>query len=139
MIRISKDLLAKIHEHSRRTYPEECCGFLLGKVNDGHRLVSDVQAASNARMDERRRRFLITPDEYRQAEAASRAKQLDVVGFYHSHPDYEARPSAYDFEHAWPWFSYVIVSVNEAEPKEIRSWVINDDRRNFSEEQVLIV
>ena len=139
MIKLPKEVLTKIHKHSRRVYPEECCGFLLGQVNDGHKLVSEIQTASNARTEERRRRFLITADEYRQVEAGSRGKQLEVVGFYHSHPDQKARPSAYDLEYAWPWFSYLIVSVEQREPKEVSSWVVDDDRRNFSEEQILIV
>lgn len=139
MIKISKDLLSEINEHGKRTYPEECCGFLLGVANERQKLVHEVQASSNALMVERQRRFLITPDEYRRTEVASRAKSLEVIGFYHSHPDYEARPSAFDLEHAWPWFSYVIVSVEQGEPTETTSWVIDDERRNFSEEKLFII
>ncbi len=139
MIKLPRSLLTEIYGHSQRAYPEECCGFLLGRSSDGQRLVIQTQPTSNARMDDRQRRFLINPDEYLRTEAESEAKDLEIIGFYHSHPDHEARPSSYDFENAWPWFSYVIVSVTRGNPKEVTSWVVDDDRRKFTEEPVLIV
>lgn len=138
MIRIPYNLLAKIREHSQCSYPEECCGFLLGRTLDDLKLVSEVRAASNARQDERHRRFFITSEEYQRVAIAARAKQLDIVGFYHSHPDIEACPSQFDTEHAWPWFSYIIVSVHRGKFKIVRSWVIDDERENFIEEEVYV-
>ncbi|MEE9187253.1 MAG: M67 family metallopeptidase, partial [Bacteroidota bacterium] len=89
-----RSLLTEIYGHSQRAYPEECCGFLLGRSSDGQRLVIQTQPTSNARIDERQRRFLINPDEYLRTEAESKAKDLEIIGFYHSHPDHEARPSS---------------------------------------------
>ena len=64
-----------------------------------------------------RNRFLIDPLEQLRVEKDARARGLDVLGYYHSHPDHPARPSNYDREHAWPWYSYVIVSVQRGEPR----------------------
>ena len=86
---------------------------------------------------ERYHRFLITPNVYLATEKYARTRELDIIGFYHSHPDAPARPSAYDMEHAWPWYSYVIVSVRKGSAAEITSWVMADDRSKFNEEAII--
>lgn len=63
---------------------------------------------------------------------------LDIIGWYHSHPDHPARPSEYDRDHAWPWYSYIIVSVNQGRPEEMTSWRLHDDRQEFSFEEIEI-
>lgn len=72
-------------------------------------------------------------------EKDARARRLDVLGYYHSHPDHPARPSEYDRNHAWPWYSYVIVSVKRGEPKDTTSWVLSDDRSRFDPEPMEVV
>jgi proteasome lid subunit RPN8/RPN11 len=84
-----------------------------------------------------RRRFLVRPTDYRDAERAATAEGLDLLGFYHSHPDHPARPSQYDLDHAWPSFSYVIVSVMAAVPSDLRSWKLREDRSAFDEESIV--
>jgi proteasome lid subunit RPN8/RPN11 len=86
-----------------------------------------------------RRRFLVRPGDYRAAEARAMELKAELLGFYHSHPDHPAEPSQYDLDHAWPFFSYVIVSVREGRPEEIRSWRLRDDRSRFDEEGVVTV
>jgi proteasome lid subunit RPN8/RPN11 len=81
-----------------------------------------------------RRRFLVRPNDYQAAERRAAAEGLELLGFYHSHPDHPARPSQYDLDHAWPVFSYVIISVAEGRPGDITSWRLADDRSAFSEE-----
>jgi len=83
-----------------------------------------------------RNRFLIDPLEQLRVEKDARARGLDVLGYYHSHPDHPARPSEYDRDHAWPWYSYIIVSVERGEPKDMTSWVLSDDRARFDSEQI---
>jgi proteasome lid subunit RPN8/RPN11 len=83
-----------------------------------------------------RRRFLVSPREYQQAEARARQFGAELVGFYHSHPDHPARPSQYDLDHAWPNLSYVIVSVQAGEPRDLTSWRLRPDRSQFDEERV---
>ncbi len=121
--------LARINEHGRRDYPNECCGFLLGKEVNGWKVVTEAKPAGNARDDSPRNRFLITPEDFRAGDTYARDHQLDMLGFYHSHPDHPARPSEFDREHAWPWFSYVIVSVQKSVPGDITSWELSDDRQ----------
>jgi proteasome lid subunit RPN8/RPN11 len=86
----------------------------------------------NRREDTPQNRFSLTSEDVRDAEKAARAQELEVVGWYHSHPDHPARPSQYDRDHAWPWYSYVIVSVANGKPEEMTSWRLNDDRQEFS-------
>jgi proteasome lid subunit RPN8/RPN11 len=131
--------MEKINQHARSSYPEECCGVLMGRVSAEEKTVEDVAAIDNARSEERNRRFLITPDDYIRAEKDAKSKSLDILGFYHSHPDHPARPSQYDFDHAWPWFSYLIVSVEKGEPSVASSWVVDDEGGAFIEESIDIL
>lgn len=121
-----------IRAHGHETYPHECCGALLGA--DGH--VTATAPLPNTTEEGPRRRFLVRPGDYHQAEQAAAAAGHELLGFYHSHPDHPAQPSQYDLDHAWPSFSYVIVSVMAGEPGDLRSWTLKDDRSAFDEEQL---
>ena len=125
---------AAIRSHGREAFPHECCGALLGR--DGR--VEEAFALPNTTEEGPRRRFLVRPADYRSAEQRGRDKGLALLGFYHSHPDHPARPSQYDLEHAWPSFSYVIVSVMAGEDGPLTSWRLKDDRSSFDEEDVHI-
>jgi proteasome lid subunit RPN8/RPN11 len=81
-------------------------------------------------------RYLIEPDDLRRVEAELRSEGLEVLGCYHSHPDHPAAPSAFDLEHAWPWYSYVIVRVDQGRAAELTSWVLEDDRSGMCPESV---
>jgi proteasome lid subunit RPN8/RPN11 len=100
---------------AQTVYPNECCGVLIGEINDsGVKTVKHVQTIRNSREDEEQyHRFLITPQDMLQVEQAARVMKLDVIGFYHSHPDHPSAPSGYDKDHALPFYSYVIVSVKQ--------------------------
>ena len=124
---------AAIRAHGRETFPHECCGALLGRdgvVQEAHALLA------NTTEEGPRRRFLVRPDDYRGAEQRARDTGLELLGFYHSHPDHPARPSQYDLDHAWPSFSYVIVSIMAGEDKLLTSWRLKADRSAFDEEPV---
>lgn len=123
---------AAIRAHGRETFPHECCGAMLGK--DG--AVTEAFKLPNTTEEGPRRRFMVSPDDYRVAEKRAREAGLDLLGFYHSHPDHPARPSQYDLDHAWPFFSYVIVSVMAGEDKLLTSWRLKEDRSAFDEEDV---
>ena len=144
-----------IRRHSAGDYPSECCGLLLGKVEGDAKHVAEVVALKNLRHDlsraqellpvddpgreTERNRFLIDPLDQLRVEKGERARGLDVLGYYHSHPDHPARPSIYDRDHAWPWYSYVIILVEQGVPKNLTSWVLAEDRLAFRAEQVEIV
>jgi proteasome lid subunit RPN8/RPN11 len=129
---LSAPIVDSIAAHGRETYPDECCGALIGR--DGH--VLETLALPNTTEEGPRRRFLVRPGDYRAAEARAAETGQQLLGFYHSHPDHPARPSQYDLDHAWPFFSYVIVSVLNGEPADLRSWRLRDDRSQFDEEAI---
>ena len=138
-LKISVDLLDRIRAHGRSTYPEECCGLLLGEADGAAKSVRDLRAMRNTREDSPKNRYLIDPRELLDAEREARARKLDIVGVYHSHPDHPARPSEFDREHAFPWYSYIVVRVASGEPGELTSWVLLDDRSAFDAEEIEIL
>ena len=135
-LKISEELLDGIREHGKKAYPNECCGVLLGRIEDSRKAVVELRAMENTREDSPRTRYLISSRELLEAEKAARARGLDIVGVYHSHPDHPARPSEFDREHAFPWYSYIIVSVHGGNPVDLASWTLRDDRSAFDAEDV---
>src|SRR5882762_419179 len=126
-LQISAELEQKIRAHGVETYPYECCGALLRRDLDSTgREILGLFPLVNRRDDSPRNRFSVTADDVRDAEKSAVAQKLDVVGWYHSHPDHPAKPSGYDKDHAWPWYSYIIVSVNQAKAEDMTSWRLND-------------
>ncbi|MFQ5675924.1 MAG: Mov34/MPN/PAD-1 family protein [bacterium] len=138
-LKISKKHLDLIKRHGEQAYPDECCGFLLGRLDSDKQVLMTLNAANAREEQEKYHRFLITPENYLRCEKLARAENLDILGFYHSHPDAEARPSSYDLEHAWPWYSYLIVSVHDGKIKEVTSWVLEDNRTQFNFENICVV
>jgi proteasome lid subunit RPN8/RPN11 len=139
MIRVPKQQLAEIREHGVRDYPYECCGLLLGRYGEDGKSVRETYPISNAREESaKRNRFLITPEELMRGERYARGRDLEVVGFYHSHPDSPAVPSKYDLEHAWPTYSYIIVSTSEGQSGDLFSWEQEADRSRFNPEELEI-
>ena len=131
-VAMSEAIRLAIRAHGVQTYPNECCGALIGR--DG--LVAESFALPNTTDEGPRRRFLVRPADYRAAEARAAESGSELLGFYHSHPDHPAQPSQYDLDHAWPSLSYVIVSVRDGQPHELRSWRLREDRSHFDEESV---
>jgi proteasome lid subunit RPN8/RPN11 len=133
-----------IRTHGRETYPHECCGALLGRDDR----VTAVVALPNTTEEGPRRRFLVRPSDYREAEQRASALGAELLGFYHSHPDHPARPSQYDLDHAWPTFAYIIVAVagdalarqsaagataEGAAAGDLTVWYLKEDRSSFEE------
>ena len=141
-IRMSEQLAAMIRKHGAETYPHECCGALLGRDSagngNGDREIVAILALANQREDSPRNRFSVAPRDVIDADKAAQAHGLEVVGWYHSHPDHPARPSEYDREHAWPWYSYVILKVEKGEAREMTSWRLREDRKEYDEEKIKV-
>jgi proteasome lid subunit RPN8/RPN11 len=114
-LHLQPGVAAAIRRHGTETYPDECCGALIGR--DG--LVHG------------------SPDDYRASERRATESGAELLGFYHSHPDHPARPSQYDLDHAWPSFSYIIVAVRGGVPEEMTSWRLKDDRSAFDQENLM--
>ena len=140
MITISANQLSEINRHGEQDYPYECCGLLIGHYeDDGRKVVTETFPISNSREEAaKRNRFLIEPQELMRGEKYARSKQLDIVGFYHSHPESPAVPSQYDLEHAWPTYSYIIVTVMNQKAGDLFSWEQRPDRSKFDREEMKI-
>ena len=136
-LKIGAGDVGHIHDHAREAYPEECAGAIVGMDVGEMKIVVDVWRAENTHDDERSRRFLIEPLQIKKFEEMAAERDMDLLGFYHSHPDHPAEPSEYDREHAWPYYSYVIASVSGENIDDMRCWVLKDDRSGYTE--VLIV
>ncbi|MBA3892527.1 MAG: M67 family metallopeptidase [Gemmatimonadales bacterium] len=127
-LRLPEELLGDIRRHGEGAYPAECCGILAGRVADaGVKEVARLGPAVNRRTDDPHR-YLIAPDDLRRLERDLRLEGLEIVGYYHSHPDHPAVPSAFDTEHAWPWYSYLIVRVEQGRGLEAASWTLDDEQ-----------
>ncbi len=133
-LRLGAAQARQIRAHVRRTYPEEGCGVLLGRDQGEARTVERVLPCENRGEGARANRYLIAPEHVLAADREARAAGLDVVGFFHSHPDHPAHPSAFDLEHAWPYYSYLIVSVAQGRVAEETAWRLAADRSRFEPE-----
>ncbi len=130
-LRFAAGVLGRIRDQAESGYPEEVCGGLLGDAREGAVRVIDAVPLSNARDDERRRRYLIGPDAVLGLERRAESAGLQVVGYYHSHPDAPAEPSEFDRAHAWPWYVYLIVGVQSGRAGPVRAWRLAESRDRF--------
>ena len=137
MIDIKKNHIDQIKEHAQKDYPYECCGILLGKFENGEKTVTQVLEIVNEKEDENKHnRYLIPSSKILETELYAIKNGLDIVGFYHSHPDHSAIPSAYDVEHALPVYSYLIVSVYHAKAIDFTISMLSTDRAKFEKELI---
>ena len=132
----------KVEADGAKAYPNECCGIMYGKdvMIDGapRRQVTRLEEVENSfENDEKYHRFSITPQTLMRAEKESAAHGELVLGFYHSHPDHPARPSEYDRVHAWPFYSYVIVSIAKGEAVDMTSWMLDEITETFSRQDII--
>ena len=140
MLRLGKDEYEAIRAHGEETYPHECCGVLLGHANDDGNTVSETVKAGNTRTDSAHNRYNISPQELVKIQRQAREKDLDIVGFYHSHPDHPARWSPTDYAEAhWMGCSYVITSVEKGKAVLTNSFLLtgtSEDDKKFEDEAV---
>lgn len=127
-------VLREIRDHAARAAPEEACGGLLGQARpDGSVYVHAVLPLVNDRRDKRARRYLVGPHQVLELERIAKRVGLEIVGWYHSHPEAPAVPSEFDREHAWPWYVYLIVAAANGLAPEVSAWRLANDRRRFHE------
>ena len=134
MLMLQSEADMDIRRHGRESYPEECCGALIGL--DGS--VVEAMRLPNLMGEEARRHFLVGPVEYQVAEKRATEMGGKLMGFYHPHPDHPARPSQNDLEQAWPTFLYVILAVQDGKPGTMTSWRLREDRSAFDEQTVAV-
>jgi len=134
MLMLQSEADMDIRRHGRESYPEECCGALIGRNGS----VVEAMRLPNLMGEEARRYFLVGPVEYQVAEKRATEMGGKLMGFYHSHPDHPARPSQNDLEQAWPTFLYVILAVQNGKPGTMTSWRLREDRSAFDEQTVAV-
>ena len=135
-LRLDDRIAEEIHASLRGAYPEEGCGVLLGADRGEDRTVTRAIPLDNVQDAARRTRYPLSPEQILAAEREARRTGVELIGFFHSHPDHPARPSAFDLEHAWPYYSYVIVSVAERQVVETTAWRLSADRSRFEPETI---
>jgi proteasome lid subunit RPN8/RPN11 len=152
MIQLTDSHLQIIYTHAESTYPEECCGILLGTILGSKKQCVKVITTKNAWNTEetpdlfnenkecgeessRNRRYTISPKDLLQAQKQARSDSLDIIGIFHSHTDNPAIPSLFDAEYAWQEYSYIIVSVQKGKANHVRSWCL-DENHTFQEETI---
>ena len=137
-ILLSRQQYRRIEEEGVAAFPNECCGILYGRDTAQGRIVERLEAVNNDfDAGEQYHRFSISPQTLMRAEKSAAERRQMVLGFYHSHPDHPARPSEYDREHGWPFYSYVIVSVMARLPAAMTCWLLNEQTEQFDEQAIV--
>jgi len=136
-MRIRSAALDAIRAHGAEGYPHEICGIMIGPRGD--RTVSDVKRARNLVVERARDRYEIDPRDQIRIQREADADGLDIVGYYHSHPDHPAQASRFDTERAWAGYVYVIVAVNQGEPVDANAFVADNDGGPFHPEPLEVV
>jgi proteasome lid subunit RPN8/RPN11 len=146
-IRVNLEQIEQIRLHAEKTYPEECCGLLLGIINARDKVIVEVRPTENSWKREltellpietgsKRNRFSIAPEVLLKVQKETRDRNLSIIGIYHSHPDHPAIPSEFDRAIAWQQYSYIIVSVRQGRAQDIRSWTL-DEAHQFQSEEIV--
>ena len=140
MLKLTSEIEEKIRQAGAEAYPNECCGILFGseEADGGHKVKAQKPIENARESGEQYHRFLITAEDMMQAELEARKLGLEIVGFYHSHPDHPAQPSDYDRDHALPFYSYIILRVAQGRPELMTSWRLQLSREAFDREELEI-
>jgi proteasome lid subunit RPN8/RPN11 len=136
MIRIEPEPWAAMVFHARQTYPNECCGAMLGQIEQDRKTVVEAMPLENAFQGLRAARYELLPEDLRAAERAAREQKMDLIGIYHSHPDCDAYFSATDLRNSCPWYSFVILSIHQGEFHHANSWLPNLEQTAAAKEEL---
>ncbi len=134
---IPTHLYSSIIDHLESAYPNEGAGLLLGSATGNNKTVQSILKFENKfEAGEQFHRYLISAEDMFKGEMEAERLGVDVIGVFHSHPDHPSQASEYDREHALPWYSYLIVSVQKGKASTAQSWLLSDDRKKFIEESI---
>ena len=136
MIRIEAEPWQVMLTHARETYPNECCGAMLGELDDGSKIVSVAMPLENAFAGAKAARYELRPEDLLAADRAARERNLDLIGIYHSHPDCDAYFSTTDLKNSCPWYSFVVLSIRKGEFDHANSWLPNADQTEAAKEEL---
>jgi proteasome lid subunit RPN8/RPN11 len=137
MIRINNTAWDLMVSHAKATYPNECCGAMLGSYDDGDRkIVAEAMALENSFAGPQAQRYELRPEDLLKAERAARDRGLDLIGIYHSHPDCDAYFSETDLKNSCPWYSFVVLSIRNGEFDHANSWLPNEEQTAAAKEEL---
>jgi proteasome lid subunit RPN8/RPN11 len=123
--------------HAERTYPHECCGAMLGHIGSDKKQVIEAVLLENAFAGERNARYELRPEDLLEADRAARARGLDLIGIFHSHPDCDAYFSETDLKHSCPWYSFLVLSVYNGVFEHAKSFLPDTDQTRADEEELI--
>lgn len=136
-MKIFQSILDHVIKLCEEGYPFEICGILLGRIDKECKIVTEIHPAKNLNRERAKDRYEFDPGDFCKADTESRAKGLEILGFYHSHPDHPSEASQTDTERAWAGYSYFIVSVIRRKTANFRSWRLNNGE--MIEEKVEVI
>lgn len=134
MIRIGEDAWQVMVEHAEAVFPNECCGAMLGSSDGETKRVTLALPLENVHAGPQATRYELRPEDLLQAEKAARARGLDLVGIFHSHPDHDAYFSETDLKNSCPWYSFVVMSVKAGRYNHAKSFLPNMEQTEAPEE-----
>jgi proteasome lid subunit RPN8/RPN11 len=138
MIKIPASILREIYNHTEASYPNECCGLMIGTTDPKKdHTVHAFRTCRNLNVERSRDRYLMDPKDQLRVQREFEDSPWDIIGIYHSHPDHPSRPSQTDTDAAFEGYSYVIISVQKGTVASAQSWVLNDAEKKFYEEPLV--
>jgi proteasome lid subunit RPN8/RPN11 len=136
MIEIESKPWLDMVAHAERTYPNECCGAMLGRIAGAQKLVIDAVALENAFSGEQAERYELRPEDLLAADKAARERGLDLIGIFHSHPDCDAYFSETDLKNSCPWYSFVVLSIKNGKFDHANSFLPDMDQTSADREEL---
>ena len=137
MIRIESEPWAAMVAHARASYPNECCGAMLGSTDGETKFVRESIALQNAFEGAQAARYELRPEDLLAADKAARERHMDLIGIYHSHPDCDAYFSTTDLQNSCPWYSFVVLSIQKGEFNHANSFLPNFDQTDAPKEELI--
>jgi proteasome lid subunit RPN8/RPN11 len=137
MIEIEKSAWDAMVLHAERTYPNECCGAMLGRTNGERKIVTETVAIENSYAGEQNARYELRPEDLLGADKSARARGLDLIGIFHSHPNCEAYFSETDLKNSCPWYSFVVLSVLNGKFDHAASFLPDPDQTRADREELI--
>jgi proteasome lid subunit RPN8/RPN11 len=136
MIHVEAEPWAAMVSHARETYPNECCGAMLGTISDDRKVVQAAMRLENAFEGAQAARYELRPEDLLAADKAARERNMDLIGIYHSHPDCDAYFSQTDLKNSCPWYSFIVLSIRQGEFHHANSWLPNFEQTAAAKEEL---
>jgi proteasome lid subunit RPN8/RPN11 len=137
MIKINPEAWQTMVDHAQSTFPDECCGVMVGTIDGDKKLVTTAIAVENSYKGAQEDRYEIRPEDLLAADKNARAQGLDLIGIFHSHPDCDAYFSKTDLENSCPWYSFVVLSVKGGKFDHANSFLPNADQTVAEKEELI--